>query len=135
MNWAELLADLFKSGTMAALVTGVILLVDKALERRAKRKEKEAFDAEAEITSVKEFVRKNDNNLSDLKTGLKYVLYAQIRALGLQYLEEGQIGFDDREVLNDMHKSYHNGLGGNGDLDILMKSVNELPLKLHGKEQ
>ena len=32
-------------------------------------------------------------------------------------------------VLNEMHKSYHDGLGGNGDLDVLMHAVNTLPLK------
>ena len=37
--------------------------------------------------------------------------------------------FDDRRILNLMHKSYHDGLGGNGDLDNVMNDVNRLPLK------
>ena len=36
---------------------------------------------------------------------------------------------DDRRVLNEMHHCYHDGLGGNGDLDNLMQEVNKLPLK------
>lgn len=40
------------------------------------------------------------------------------------------IDFDDRRRLNDMHSCYHNGLGGNGDLDTLMEEVNSLPLKV-----
>ncbi len=49
--------------------------------------------------------------------------------LGQAYIAESEIDFDDRRILNDMHRSYHNGLGGNGDLDKLMEAVNDLPLK------
>jgi hypothetical protein len=32
-------------------------------------------------------------------------------------------------MLHKMHNVYHDGLGGNGDLDSLMSNVDELPLK------
>ena len=57
------------------------------------------------------------------------MLYDRIRYLGQAYIAAGEIDFDDRRVLNDMHRSYHNGLGGNGDLDTLMAEVNGLKLK------
>jgi len=57
-------------------------------------------------------------------------LYDRIRFVALSYIEEGEVDFDDRRILNDMHRSYHVGLNGNGDLDELMKQVNKLPLKL-----
>lgn len=79
--------------------------------------------------------RKNDTEDRDnkdidaLKTGLKWVIYDRIRYLGQTYISAKKIDFDDRRILNEMHKCYHNGLGGNGDLDNLMNEVNALPLK------
>ncbi len=70
-----------------------------------------------------------DKDFEALKAGLKWVLYDRIRFLGQKYINDGSVDFDDRRILNEMHKSYHDGLGGNGDLDVLMREVNELPLK------
>ena len=53
----------------------------------------------------------------------------RIRYLGQKYIEAGEIDFDDRRILNAMHDSYHNGLGGNGDADVVMQEVNKLPLR------
>lgn len=69
-----------------------------------------------------------DKNMEALKTGLKWVLYDRIRHLGQKYIAAGSVDFDDRRILNEMHASYHDGLGGNGDLDNLMGQVNRLPL-------
>lgn len=70
-----------------------------------------------------------DENIEALKAGLKWVLYDRIRHLGQKFISDGSVDFDDRRILNEMHKSYHDGLGGNGDLDNLMQQVNALPLK------
>ena len=55
--------------------------------------------------------------------------YDRIRHLGQKYIADGSVDFDDRRILNQMHKSYHDGLGGNGDLDNIMGEVNKLPLR------
>ena len=73
--------------------------------------------------------KKESDDIKALKQGLKYVLYDRIRYIGQEYIKQGMVDFDDRRILNEMHQSYHNGLGGNGDLDNLMKAVNCLPLK------
>lgn len=70
-----------------------------------------------------------DKDTEALKAGLKWVLYDRIRFLGQRYIAAGQVDFDDRRILNEMHGCYHNGLGGNGDLDNLMGEVNRLPLR------
>ena len=70
-----------------------------------------------------------DKDNEAIKAGLKWVLYDRIRFLGQKYISEQSVDFDDRRILNEMHKCYHNGLGGNGDLDVLMHEVNALPLK------
>lgn len=64
-----------------------------------------------------------------LKQGMKLLLADKIQYLGLKYIEEGEITFSNRKMLNEMHSTYHTGLGGNGDFDGLMKEVNELLIK------
>lgn len=64
-----------------------------------------------------------------LKQGIKLLLADKIQYLGLRYIEEGEIAFTNRKMLNEMHSVYHNGLGGNGDFDDLMEELNELPIK------
>ena len=59
----------------------------------------------------------------------RYIMFDRIRYLGQKYVAEKEVDFDDRRILNRMHDVYHNELGGNGDLDKLMKAVNTLPLK------
>lgn len=69
------------------------------------------------------------DDIKALKTAMRYIMLDRIRELGGRYINEGSIDFDDRRLLNEMHNSYHNGLGGNGDLDVLMAAINNLPLK------
>lgn len=73
---------------------------------------------------------KETDEISALKIGMRYLMFDRIRHIGQSYLKDGEVDFDDRRILNDMHSLYHNELGGNGDLDVLMESVNSLPLKI-----
>lgn len=66
--------------------------------------------------------------LASIREALKWVLYYRIRYDGQGMLQAGSVDYDDRRILNEMHRCYHTGLGGNGDLDNLMKQVNKLPL-------
>ena len=63
---------------------------------------------------------------------IKFILYDRIKYLAQTYIAAGEVDFDDRRILNAMHKVYHGGLDGNGDLDDLMNAVGELPLKKKG---
>ena len=64
-----------------------------------------------------------------VRQGMKLLLADKLQYLGLKFIDEGEITFTNRKMLNEMHSAYHNGLGGNGDFDGLMKEVNDLPLK------
>lgn len=64
-----------------------------------------------------------------LKQGIKLLLADKIQYLGLRYIEEGEVTFSNKKMLNEMHSVYHSGLDGNGDYDDLMEEFNELPLK------
>ncbi len=99
----------------SAVIGGVISQVGEGIRQRRKRKYEKADG--------------KDKDNQALKDGLKWVLYDRIRFLGQHYINAGQVDFDDRRILNEMHSCYHNGLGGNGDLDNLMRDVNTLPLK------
>lgn len=100
---------------LAAVVGALIAQLGEGIRQRRKRK----YDK----TDTK------DADLEALKAGLKWVLYDRIRHLGQKYISDGCVDFDNRRILNQMHTSYHDGLGGNGDLDNIMSEVNRLPLK------
>lgn len=101
---------------LAAILGAVIAQLGEGIRQKRKRK--------YEKTDTK------DATMQALREGLKWVLYDRIRFLGLKYIAEGCVDYDDRRILNLMHKSYHDGLDGNGDLDNIMDTVNHLPLKL-----
>lgn len=102
-------------GLASAVIGGTIIQIGEGVRQRRKRK----YDKDDG----------KDKNIEALKTGLKWVIYDRIRYLGLKYISEGAVDFDDRRILKEMHNTYHEGLGGNGDLDNLMNEVNRLPLK------
>lgn len=64
-----------------------------------------------------------------VKDGMKYVLLDRIIYLGHSYIKDGEVSFDNRKRLGDMHSVYHENLNGNGDADTIMEGVYALPLK------
>ena len=70
----------------------------------------------------------NTKDMREVKGALMWVMYDRIRHLGLAYVAQGEIDFDDRRIFAEMHKCYQ-ALGGNGDLNTLTQEVNKLPLK------
>ena len=102
-------------GLASAVIGGSITQIGEGIRQRRKRK----YDKDDG----------KDKDIEALKAGQKWMLYDRIRFLGLRYISDGTVDFDDRRILTEMHKCYHDGLGGNGDLDNLMNEVNHLPLK------
>lgn len=98
------------------------------------QKNRKAVKEDKEEQKIEERLKAIEDTVAVLVKAEKYNLYDRIRFLGQAYIKDGEVDFDDRRILNDMHSVYHSkmpdGLGGNGDLDELMKSVNKLPLKL-----
>lgn len=107
----EIIIAVLGGSALSALITQIGSYVSD------RRKRKDAVEDKA------------DDRDAALKQGMKLLLADKIQYLGLKYIEEGEITFSNRKMLNDMHSTYHNGLGGNGDFDGLMKEVNELPIK------
>lgn len=114
----QLIIAIVSGALGGSAIAALINQIGETIREREKRKHS-AEDSENE-------------ELRAIKAGLKNIMLDRIRYVGQSYIRGGSIDFDDRRILNDMHKSYHD-LGGNGDLDLLMKSVNELPLKAERK--
>lgn len=113
----------------------------EAWRHRADRKDKkedrqeEKVDKIEELTKSVEALQKQVETVSEqqdaFREAMKCVLLDRIIYLGQKYIEEGEVDFDDRKRLRDMHTSYHSGLKGNGDAEAIMKAVDALPLKNH----
>lgn len=111
-----------------------------AKEDRAEEKADKTDEISKELEEFKEAERKKnealEKRLSDLGTQLaavakaeRVVLLDRILYLGQGYIDKGEISYDDRKRFHDMHSCYHNDLGGNGDADLVVEGVDELPLK------
>ena len=121
-----------------AVITGVtgaavIKLIDNVvqwkLQRKAAKEDRTLDDDRAEIKKIKQWEKDMEDKVNALINADRYIMFDRIRYLGQKYVAEKEVDFDDRRILNQMHNVYHNELGGNGDLDKLMKAVNTLPLK------
>lgn len=128
----------------------VVNMISERLKFRAERKAKkedrliEKNDKTDEISEAVEAMKvrldKHEESFSarfseidavnvQFAEALKVILLDRIRNLGQKYIKEGVVDFDDRRIFHMMHNVYHNGLGGNGDADLIVAAVDELPLK------
>lgn len=95
----------FLIGGMGA---GIIGLIQAVVLYKMKRKDDKADKAEV-ITKA-----------------LRYVMLYIIQERCKDHIEEGKITLEERRALRHWHDLYHDGLGGNGDADILMAQVDKL---------
>lgn len=149
--WTSLLGG----GVIVALIESARGLVAWILKRKAEKEDRAEDRADKRIEErighleddMAELHTHHEDDMAQLHTHLKddmaelhtltaalaesqkNVLFDRIRYLCRRYLADGEIDFDDLRAVNALHNSYHNGLGGNGDLDALMKQVRELPVK------
>ena len=78
---------------------------------------------------VKAHFEESDKQIAAQSDALRSMLLDRILYLGRHYVSLGEVDYDDRKRLREMHDCYHNGLGGNGDAKFIMDAVDELPLK------
>ena len=119
---SDILIAIISGGAVVAVIEGVREYLTWRRNRRATLEDRQDRQIEKRLEKI-------EAESEAQSEALKFILYDRIRYLGQAYIAEGEIDFDDRRVLNDMHRSYHEGLHGNGDLDTLMAEVNRLPLK------
>lgn len=131
--WEIVLTSVLSGGVIVGLIQATEHIVLWHKNRKAAkedREEQKKVDTEADRAKKEEdFRRETRENNAIQNEALKFILYDRIRYLALCYIKDGEVDFDSRRILKDMHNVYHNGLHANGDLDDLMDAVNELPLK------
>lgn len=114
------LVMLFLAGTGgAALIKLLDNIIQHVLQRRAKLKDngqKEKTELEIQVDAIRQC--------------LMVSMLDRIQYLCRCYIRDGSISIEDRRHLHQMHKGYK-AVGGNGDLDDLLKQVDELPLKFN----
>lgn len=74
------------------------------------------------------FLRDRKDKRNGVAAGVQIVLYDRIKWLGKQHIKRGTITFEDLEDLTEMHRVYHDQLGGNGYLDKIMDEVKSLKI-------
>lgn len=130
-----LLTLLLGGGIGAAIVAGINERWKFKAQRQAAKEDREADKADRtdEICEQVETESKRMENLEKQMAAqseaLKLILLDRILYLGQGYIDKGEISYDDRRRFHAMHDCYHTGLGGNGDADLIVEGVDELPLK------
>lgn len=136
--------DLWKMVAAFLLGSGGLALIDwlrakwkYKVDRQALKEDRtEAKNDEVEKLTkiVKDMAsqqKEQTAQLAALQDALKCVLLDRVIHLGQNYIRVGEIDFDDRRRLREMHHAYHESLGGNGDAAAIMNAVDALPLKNH----
>ena len=118
----EYFIAIMTGGVAVAVIEGLKEWLRWRRDRKAKKEDNAELNLEGRLTLME------THNTAQIEA-LKYLLFDKIRHLGQKYIAKEEIDFDERRILNSMHSVYHNGLGGNGDLDNLMDEVNSLKLK------
>lgn len=114
---------------------GLVVIIQKILERkwtkedRTEAKEDKLDKLEKKLEEMDEKLQELSEDVGHVKSAEKAILSDRIKWLGTRYLEAGEIEFEDRQILHQLHDAYHDDCGGNGDYKILMGDINELPLK------
>ena len=127
----ELIIGILGAGIGGGIMTIIQMCLNRKWAKSDKQEEK-ADNFNAINKRLDLFDKKLDNAITDIghvKVADKAILSDRIKWLGTKYIEAGEIEFEDRRNLHDLHDAYHNHCDGNGDYDILMREIDELPLK------
>ena len=142
----EFLKQLFLALVSGGVLAGIVLAFsNKAAwnrERKAKKEDRaeEKADKIVELQNeiktlkdkddeAKETLEKMQMQIDATAEGVKLMLLDRVLYLGQSYIDKGEISYDDRRRFHQMHDCYHKRLDGNGDADIIVEGVDELPLK------
>ena len=63
-----------------------------------------------------------------MRDGVKLLMQDKIEFLGAKYCESGEITWAQKKYINACYSAYK-GMGGNGDVEELMKDLNNLKVR------
>lgn len=102
----DLVIEMLSGAAGAALVAGAFALIQHRQTRKDRQEDKKDAHSKA----------------------LRYIMLYIIQERAKQLIKDGCVTLEDRRSLHRWHNLYHDGLGGNGDADVLMAQVDKLPL-------
>ena len=126
----ELLKAFLGGAGGAALVAGLFALLQWRLNRKATKEDKAADRKVADCKARGEDIARVEKRVDALYVANRIQMYDRIKHLGKSYIRQEEISAEDLKDLIDMHKCYHDDLGGNGFLDEIMEQVRHLPIKI-----
>lgn len=126
----ELLKAFLGGAGGAALATGLFMIIKWLLDRRAAKEDKADDRKAVDCKARGEEIARVEKRVDALYVANRIQLYDRIKHLGKAYIKQEQISPEDLKDLIDMHKCYHDDLGGNGFLDEIMEQVRHLPIKI-----
>lgn len=109
---SEMVIALLSGGIGAAVATGAMSIIMHKIKRADARADAREHKCVAQTTA------------------LRYMMLFMIRWQGTELIRGGSITWEDRKMMHKWHDLYHNELGGNGDADLLMAAIDELPLEM-----
>ena len=124
----EVATIILASGTTVALIKVVERVIMWVLNRKAAKDDRKTGRKEDADGQRDQKIRDIQQKMDVLIESQKVNTRDRIAYLGRSYIKAGEVTFDDRDNLVDMHRLYHE-LGGNGHLDTIMAEVMKLPLK------
>lgn len=80
------------------------------------------------IEEVHKYMLDNGELMQNIIKSNKLIMLDRIKHIALGYIRAGKISYEDRKLLHNMWDEYHNAWNGNGDLNLIMSDVDELPL-------
>lgn len=119
----------------AGVGAGIMSLIQMRLKRKWEKEDKQEAKADtlaeikAQLAALNKKIDSVAEDVAHLKVAEKASLSDRIKWLATRYIEAGEVEFEDRRNLHWLHDAYHNHCGGNGDYDLLMEEVDDLPLK------
>ena len=134
VNTAAILTGLATGGALVAIIKAIEEAFawrrnrKAQLEDRDDERVKEEKELRSAVDSLVESQKEMKADIEALIVSNRLMMLDRILHLGLSYIKRGEVTFEERKNLHDMHESYHYGLMGNGDADLIMEAVDELPL-------
>lgn len=112
----------------AAVVAGLFSLIKWRLDRKATLEDRASSQGAANCATRGENLKMIETRVDGLYAAMRLQMYNDIKARGKVCIAHKSITSEELEDLTNMHKCYHDALGGNGFLDTLMKQVRHLPI-------
>lgn len=101
--WVALISGLFGAGFFG--------MIQFLITRHDKKEEKNSVEREA----------------------LRYIMLYITQERAKELIGRGEATLEEMQSLHRWHELYHNGLGGNGDADYLMRQVDSLQIVTRAK--